>query len=95
MCKSVIVMETPESCDQCLCVAMVRIDGEYLPHGCKPAGRHFSSSSVIGMKKGSSFRPGWCPLRDLPEYKLDWRNGDGGYESGWNDCLDKVTGGRR
>lgn len=54
-----------------------------------------------------SFRPGWCPLREIPEkkkevYEIEAKNDNGEYEVvavepnklaiGWNECLEKLGG---
>lgn len=94
--KKVLVIEEPKNCLECPCIGtsggIGTRSGEWC---CEAAGKIYTRSQVIMLKTYEPFRPGFCPLRDLPDYKLDWRAGDGGYESGWNDCLDKIGGCRR
>lgn len=55
------------------------------------------------MNKDTHSRPDWCPLRPLPEkmklagkYDQEYFQKGGkmpSYKCGWNDCLDKITGG--
>ena len=84
--KKVLVIDDPKTCRNCFACA-----GEI----CKAANRKFPESGSVLLEKCDNYCPIWCPLRDMPEHKMDWRAGDGGYESGWNDCLDKIGGCRR
>lgn len=88
--KAVIVIDKPENCWDCPCFSST--SGEMY---CVAARRGFTRSQEVTLKKYIPFLPGFCPVREMPEYKMDWRAGDGGYESGWNDCLDKIGGARR
>ena len=43
-----------------------------------------------------SIRPDWCPLMDLPEKDngdYPANTSDAGFVEGWNQCIDKITGG--
>jgi len=88
--KAVIVFDMPENCWDCPCFSST--SGEMY---CAAARHGFTRSMEVMLKKYVPFLPGFCPVREMPEYKMDWRAGDGGYESGWNDCLDKIGGCRR
>ena len=81
--KKVIVIDDPKTCRNCIA------RGTRL---CLVAGKAFPESAYTLMDKSDSYKPPWCPLRDLPEHKLDWRAGENGYESGWNDGLDLIGG---
>lgn len=87
--KSVLIIDKPKNCYWCPCIDNLQMDN------CVAAERQFTSAARIQMDKDMDYRPSWCPLRDLPDYKMDWRNGSDGYESGWNDCLDKIGGCRK
>lgn len=82
--KKVIVIDDPKTCRFC-----VAYGGETW---CRAARREFPQSTFALLNRSDNYKPAWCPLRDLPEHKLDWRSGDDGYESGWNDVLDLIGG---
>lgn len=78
MAKAVLVMDMPESCDECRVVRMV--NGYYI---CQ------AKRNLRRSKK----RPGWCPLRELPERKkadTDLLTMESGIVDGWNACLDEI-----
>lgn len=81
MSKSVLVMDTPESCDSC------NFFGELYPLKFCCANRRYIEDS---NKKSI-----WCPLKLLPEedhedhYPDEWEDG---YADGWNDCLREIIG---
>lgn len=86
MSKSVLVMETPESCFGCnFCHCDIESEKEY----CEARER----------RKGlvlSKTRPDWCPLMDLPEKddgKYPANTFDAGFVEGRNECIDEITGG--
>lgn len=61
---------------------------------CGGVERRFSDGLQIQINSEKAFYdvyPAWCPLVDIPEYKLDWSGGDS-YEAGWNDVLDLIGG---
>lgn len=90
---SVLVVQTPNDCFECL----------YFSHRndkCELAKRHFENC------EGRENKPKWCPLRPLPEKKKTYYV-QGMYNfnppipkdflesvayEGWNACLDKITG---
>lgn len=82
MSKSVLVMETPESCRSCyLCGFTLAL--QYCREKLKDI-------------KGTSVKPDWCPLKPLPE-KDDFVNVPHdeyytGYHDGWDNCIDAITG---
>ena len=81
MCKSIIVMDTPTSCEECnLCAGFM--------------GKHYCPPRDTEVSKGE--RDCSCPLVAVPE-KIDSeraRNADeAGYIDGWNECLSKIVGG--
>ena len=83
--KAVAIFDMPSSCKKCPAMNSAM--------ACNIAKRPFSESMVLQILHGDKGRPGWCPLKSLPEHKLDWRAGENGYESGFNDCLDLIGGG--
>lgn len=85
MSKAVLIMDMPESCRDC----MIRS----LADDCQTTGRY-----VQGYRHNNS-KPDWCPMKELPEMchitgasgqTKDYVNG---YRTGWNDCIDIITGG--
>ena len=86
--KQVLVIDKPKNCSYCPCLDDLQADN------CRATGKEFAKGARIQMEKDLPYTPSWCPLRDLPEHKMDWRNGDFGYESGWNDVLDLIGGTR-
>lgn len=89
--KSIIVIDTPESCDKC-----PLFHGFYSDMTC--GGNHRS----INYPYPENFRQKWCPLSTFPPYKdLSQYNQCGDSksaldmmlsmrDSGYNDCLDDI-----
>ena len=79
--KSVVVIDTPETCKECLfngfnwnvCILTDEDIDEYV--------------------NPNETKPDWCPLKPLPQ-KMP-RNELGNmslYKSGWNACIDEIVG---
>lgn len=80
MSKSLIIFETPESCDKCkICVAVM--------------GKRYCPAKGTVISKGE--RDCSCPAVAVPE-KMEPVNARRayyvGYINGHNDCLKKITG---
>lgn len=78
MSKSVLVIDTPESCDSCdLCCIT------FYPF-CKVNARDIIDLNIV---------PDWCPLKPLPKYKSMEKPGEYEYGKmhGWNRCIDAIT----
>jgi hypothetical protein len=81
MSKSVLVIDTPEKCDSCMYIGT------------------FHSFCKINCRdiKDTSTKPGWCPLKPLPdrkEYIVPINNAElleDFMAVGWNACLGKIT----
>lgn len=84
MCKSVLVVNTPQGCTECPLSAGT---GVYNANICRAMEKH-----SVNMDSGKV--PGWCPLRKLPEKKeLTYDIWE--YDllaKTWNDCIDAVGG---
>ena len=82
MSKSVLVIDTPESCCSCyLCGFTLNL--QYCRGKLKDI-------------KDTSTKPDWCPLKPLPKKKeeRDWRSKLSlEWVRGWNTCISKITGG--
>lgn len=94
MAKAVLVMDMPERCDKCsLLLKIPQKDGLALCLARPASGQQ----EEYNPKHEKSWKPNWCPLRELPE-KIPGL--ESGYESinrtlhreGWNDCLDRILG---
>ena len=96
--KSVLVIDTPENCYDCLFGTTYCGKLEYAGY-CELAYR--LNYDVILMTEEhydceSKSRPDWCPLMDLPEKDngdYPANTSDAGFVEGWNQCIDEITGG--
>lgn len=89
MSKSILVIDTPESCRSCYLRGFT-LALQY----CKVESEHIKDTSV---------KPDWCPLKPLPDkmkltgvYGREYFQSNGkmpSYKIGWNDCIDAITGG--
>lgn len=81
MSKSLMIINTPKSCEECdACVAVL--------------GKHYCAAKGIHIAKGE--RDCSCPLVAVPE-KLDIKAAATmtslGFMEGWNACIDRILGG--
>lgn len=82
MSKSVLVIDTPESCRSCYLRGFT-LNLQYCRGKLKDI-------------KDTSTKPDWCPLMDLPEKDngdYPANTSDSGFAEGWNQCIDEITGG--
>ena len=92
--KAVLVMDMPERCDKCLLLLKIpQKDGLAL---C--LARPTNGQEEYNPKREKSWRPDWCPLRELPEKMPDLEHGYENVEksiirTGWNACLDAIAKG--
>lgn len=97
--KAVLVMDMPERCDKCLLLLKFpQKDGLAL---C--LARPTNGQEEYNPKREKSWRPDWCPLRELPEKKEEFELCEckgptkGTWEvplienKGWNACLDAIA----
>lgn len=90
MSKAVLVMDTPETCENCACkYPSYKDDALY---DCSITGKTIPING--GRYKN---RPKWCPLRELPEREKEMTDADDlgkdyvrGTMDGWNACLDEI-----
>lgn len=89
MAKAILVMDMPERCDKCLLLLKIpQKDGLAL---C--LARPTNGQEEYNPKHEKSWRPDWCPLRELPEKKETnyyMNNKEKGIVEGWNACLDVI-----
>lgn len=96
MAKAILIMDMPERCDKCpLLLKIPQKNGLAL---C--LARPTNGQEEYNPKREKSWRPDWCPLRELPEKKKilsveEYEFGGLGkaFTSGWNACLDAIEGG--
>lgn len=80
--KSVLIIDTPESCRSCYLRGFT-LNLQYCRGKLKDI-------------KDVSTKPDWCPLMDLPEKDngdYPANTFDAGFVEGWNQCIDEITGG--
>lgn len=84
MSKSILVIDTPTTCNKCPFITINGIlDTFCIGFSEKPIG----SYEPHGIK-----RPDWCPLRDFPE-KLDidyYDDEKADFVDGYNTCIDEI-----
>lgn len=85
MSKSMLVIDTPKTCENCY-----MLSHNYCNFQCLITGE---------LIEKSTNRPNWCPLKPLPE-KKEYIVPIDNVESqkdiiavGWNACIDEITGG--
>ena len=81
--KSVLVIDTPESCRSCYLRGFT-LNLQYCRGKLKDI-------------KDTSTKPDWCPLMDLPEKDngdYPANTFDAGCVEGWNQCIDEIGGGK-
>lgn len=95
MSKSVLVIDTPESCINC---KIGQNMSNYMETciRCPIAGK-------CALDEEAESIPDWCPLKPLPEkmkltgkYNQEYFEKGGkipSYKVGWNACIDEITGG--
>lgn len=95
MSKSVLVMDTPETCLDCM-FCFERNEGVEA-HCSVVSGDEYSGFfRTIECEDGyCKSKPDWCPLKELPEeeysdYYLD--EYCDGYDDGWNKFRDRILG---
>lgn len=92
MSKSVLIMDTPKTCLDCLfCFELDEGINAYC--SVMPDKNDKSLFKDIQCDGGyCQGKPEWCPLKELPErrkYVEKFFNGD---VKGWNDCLKTIIG---
>lgn len=81
MSKSILVMDTPKTCENCY-----MLSHNYCNFQCLITGE---------LIEKSTNRPNWCPLKPLPEKSTienDMTDYQCGLVDGRNQCIDEITG---
>nr|WP_297940398.1 hypothetical protein [uncultured Lachnoclostridium sp.] len=84
--KSVLIMETPETC--CDCQFCYELD-EGIEACCSITDNDKDKSLMKEINCEDGYcqgKPNWCPLR------LEKRSYGAYYNEGWNDCLEEIIG---
>ena len=85
--KAVLVMNTPKKCLDCnLCV--LNMDASL---SC-----YYYKREICSNVEENNSRPEWCLLKPLPEKRSSHNTEyeyDDGYADGWDECIDRITGG--
>lgn len=87
--KSILVMDTPESCQKCRFLTS-RLTGAGV------CAFMLSKSALYPITVPWTGIAEYCPFKNLPE-KADHPDycDNGRYDKGWNDCLDQILNGGR
>lgn len=91
--KSILVMDTPECCEECPfckglndCKVMKYLNGDKI-----------TTIYTVDKQIFDGTKPDWCPLQDAPEKKsIDGLRGRPLLEAqfvGWNECIDRILNG--
>lgn len=86
MSKAVLVIEEPNSCDECICVEEVGCRRYY----CEALCEYIENLE----KRKHSTVPKVCPLKELPKEDNDFSGDEfeDGFTFGWNACLREIMG---
>ena len=50
--------------------------------------RNFDCCNITGENAEVTYKPLWCPLKELPNRMICF--GENDYAEGYNDCLDEI-----
>ena len=100
MAKAVLVIDMPERCTKCPLLLTIPQKGGLALCLARPT----NGQEEYNPKNEKTWRPDWCPLRELPEkmevcgtYNSEYYAKGGkmpSYKTGWNACLDEILGGK-
>ena len=94
--KSVLVVNTPETCVDCIFCQEYRTKSREYAYCYVTNGNSENDMKLINYIYGyRQFKSDWCPLKELPEEDNEDYFPDeyeSGYASGWNACLREITG---
>lgn len=85
MSKSLLIINTPESCNKC-----PLFHGFYTDMTCG------ANNRTIDYPYPKDFKQSWCPLITAPKknydgFLNDWEKG---YKAGYNACINDILGGK-
>ena len=96
MSKSILLMDTPESCYDC--PFGIEYCGNLEYEGCCELAECLDSDTRLIAEEHydceSKSRPDWCPLKSLPDKMTGVAQTDhwNSIKAGWNGCIDEITG---
>lgn len=95
MSKSVFVIDTPETCIDCIFCQEYKTKSREYAYCYVTNGDSENDMKLIDCIYGyRQSKPDWCPLKPLPEedhenhYPDEWEDG---YADGWNACLKEIV----
>ena len=81
--KSILILDTPESCDEC-----PLFGNHYSDLCCKAL-----NNRGINYPYPKDFRQSWCPLRSVPQEQEIWYEDErSDWERGYNNCVREIMG---
>ena len=85
--KAILVIDMPDSCFKChVCASYKASAFSSREYWCATNGKDVDPNS----------KPDWCPLKPVPRMRFTYIGHDdeatANYNSGWNDCLEKIKG---
>ncbi|MCI8378715.1 MAG: hypothetical protein HFH72_09380 [Lachnospiraceae bacterium] len=86
MSKSILVIDTPDSCIDCPC-NFAGMSGQVW---CGKENKELLADDI------QTFKPDWCPLKDVPTKKKENKYHNSyqkGQADGWNMCIDEILKG--
>ena len=98
MSKSVLVIDTPETCIDCIFCQEYRTKSREYAYCYVTNGDSENDMKLIDCIYGyCQSKPDWCPLKPLPEKMTIPRGArntdDLEYAAGYNTCINEITGG--
>lgn len=97
MSRSIVVVDTPETCVNCIFCQEYGIGSKKYAYCYVTNGDSENDMKLIDCIYGyCQSKPDWCPLMDLPEKDngdYPANTSDAGFAEGWNQCIDEITGG--
>lgn len=98
MTNSVLVVDTPENCVDCIFCQEFNTGSREYAYCYVTNGDSENDMKLINCMYGyRQSKPDWCPLRELPkEEHNDFMYDEyaDGYDVGWNYCLNKIINGK-
>ena len=96
MSKSIVVVNTPKTCVDCIFCQEYGIGSKKYAYCYVTNGDSENDMKPIDCIYGyRQSKPDWCPLKPLPEKMTGVASTDHwkSIKEGWNGCINKITGG--
>ena len=94
MSKSIVVVNTPETCVDCIFCQEYGIGSRKYAYCYVTNGDNENDTKLIDCIYGyRQSKPDWCPLKSLPEKMTGVAQTDhwNSIKAGWNACIDAIT----